>query len=297
MKSAAESNAFSRNYSLNINGRLLDLRTPRVMGILNITPDSFYGGSRFTSDAEIVQQAGKMLEEGASFIDIGGASTRPGAADISPDEEKKRVLPAIKSVKKHFPDAVISCDTFYSSVAEAAVSEGASMINDVSGGERDEKMFEVVAHLKVPYVLMHMRGTPETMKTLNQYENLQLEIITWLQAKLKQLHGYGVKDILIDPGFGFAKDIAQNFRLLNELDLFHVLEQPLLIGLSRKSMVWKTLNITPELALNGTTVLNSFGLMKGASVLRVHDVKEAVEAVKLYGALKNADSSLFDEKH
>jgi dihydropteroate synthase len=282
MKSAAESNAFSRNYSLNVGGRLLDLSVPKVMGILNVTPDSFYAGSRFTGSEEIVRQAAQMLEEGAAILDIGGSSTRPGAREIPVEEEKSRVGNAISAVMKVFPESVISCDTFQSEVATAAVSAGASMINDVTGGERDKKMFEVVSQLKVPYVLMHMRGNPETMTSLTSYENLHLEIISWLRRKLLQLNEYGVKDVVVDPGFGFAKTAAQGFELLHKLELLHVLERPLLVGLSRKSMIWRTLGITADQALNGTTFLNSIALIKDVSILRVHDVREAVEAVKLY---------------
>lgn len=288
MKSAAESNVFSRNYSLNIRGRLMDLSTPKVMGILNVTNDSFFAGSRVGTYDEIVRQAATMLEEGAAILDVGGMSTRPGAAEISLNEEVSRVRRAVSAIKKHFPEAVVSCDTYRGEVASAAVSEGASIINDVTGGEGDKKMFEVVSQLGVPYVLMHMRGTPETMASLNQYENLTLEIISWLQLKLKQLREYGAKDIIVDPGFGFAKSPSQGFELLKQLDLLQILDLPVMVGVSRKSMVWKTLGVTPEGALNGTTVLNAIALMKGASILRVHDVKEAVEAVKLIQAIERA---------
>jgi dihydropteroate synthase len=286
MKSAAESKVFSRNYSLNIRGRLLDLKTPKVMGILNLTPDSFYAGSRFRKEKEILNAAEKMIHDGAAILDLGGSSTRPGAQPISVKDEMDRVLPAIQSIGRNFPEIVISCDTYQSEVAVAAVGEGASMINDVSGGELDKKMFKVVSQLGVPYVLMHMRGTPQTMAALNNYENLNLEIILSLQQRVKQLEAYGVKDIVVDPGFGFSKSPGQGFDLLNNLELMHRLDRPLLVGISRKSMVWKTLGIDAERALNGTTVLNSIALMKGTSILRVHDVREAVEAVKLIEMLQ-----------
>jgi dihydropteroate synthase len=288
MKSAAESNVFSRNYTLNIRGRLLDLSTPAVMGILNITPDSFFEGSRVQTDKEILAKASRMLEEGVSILDIGGHSTRPGASQVSVEVEKSRVLMAIRSVIKHFPEAIISCDTFNSEIAQAAVSEGASIINDVSGGELDKEMFATVARLGVPYVLMHMRGNPQTMVHQTDYNNIHLEVITWLQRKMHHLREAGVKDIIVDPGFGFSKTVEQNFQLLRRLDLFRVLGLPVLVGLSRKSMVWRTLGIEAGEALNGTTVLNSVALLNGASILRVHDVRQAIEAVKLCSVYQRA---------
>jgi dihydropteroate synthase len=283
MISAAESNVFSRKYSLKIHGRLLDLRIPKVMGILNVTPDSFYSGSRVQKVQEIVTQAGKMIEEGAFIIDVGAASTRPGAAEVPVEMEKSRALLAITEIVKHFPEAIISCDTYRSEVAIAAVGEGAVLVNDISGGELDDKMFETIARLQVPYVLMHMRGTPEKMSTLTHYENIHREIIYWLLQRLRRLTEMGVNDVIIDPGFGFAKSIRQNFEIINNLELYHSLDKPLMAGISRKSMIWKTLGITPDQALNGTSVLNSVALLKGVSLLRVHDVKEAVEAIKLIG--------------
>lgn len=288
MKSAAESNAFSRNYSLNIRGRLMDLRTPKVMGILNVTQDSFYSGSRLATKEETLTKAARMLEDGADILDVGGISTRPGAAEIPLAEELSRVVNAISAISKSFPHAIISCDTYRSDVARAAVEEGASIINDVTGGEGDKKMFEVVSRLGIPYVLMHMRGTPETMATLNQYENLLLEIITWLQQRLRLLTEFGVKDVIVDPGFGFAKSPSQNFELLKNIELLSVLERPMLVGLSRKSMIWKTLGVTPDGALNGTSVLHTIALMKGVSFLRAHDVREAVETVKLFQQYETA---------
>lgn len=286
MKSRAESNHFLPKLSLNINGRLLDLSVPRVMGILNVTPDSFYDGNFHRSQTEILRQAEKMLSEGADIIDIGGYSTRPGAADITPAVETERVLSAIRPVAREFPNAIISIDTFRGAVAKAAFSEGASIINDVSGGTLDPEMFPAAAALKAPYVLMHMRGTPQTMSGLTDYEDVVLECIAELQSKLKVLQDAGVHNIILDPGFGFAKTIPQNFELLNSLDRFSILGRPLLVGISRKSMIWKTLQTTPDEALNGTTALHSVALLKGASILRVHDVREAVQTIQLFRNLK-----------
>jgi dihydropteroate synthase len=286
MKSAAESNFFSRNYSLNIHGRLLDLRVPAVMGVINVTPDSFFEGSRVVDEQGIVDRADKMLTDGATILDVGAYSTRPGAGDVPEEEEIRRAVMAVKLISKKFPEAIISIDTFRHEVARAAVAEGASMINDVSGGELDPEMFHTVGELAVPYVLMHMRGTPQTMTALNEYDDLKKDVIYWLQGRLARLRDLDVKDVIIDPGFGFAKGPAQNFEMLGSLELFHALERPLLVGVSRKSMIWKTLATTADEALNGTTVLNTVALLKGASILRVHDVKEAVEAVKLIMKLK-----------
>jgi dihydropteroate synthase len=278
-----QSNVFSTNKTLNLRGRIMDLSIPKVMGILNITPDSFYDGGRFLSVDQAVTKCRAMLEEGAEMIDVGGYSSRPGATDISEQEELDRVIPVIEKIVQHFPETSISIDTFRSSVASIAVDGGASIVNDVSGGNLDSNMFPTIASLGVPYILMHSRGTPQTMTSLTQFDNLLTDIAFDLSKKLNQLHSRGVKDIIIDPGFGFAKTIDQNFELLGNLDYFRILEKPLLIGLSRKSMIWKTLAINSKEALNGTTTLNTIALMKGASILRVHDVKEAVECVKLVG--------------
>lgn len=265
------------------------MEQPLVMGILNITPDSFYEGSRVTDagSEELVSRAGHLLGHGASIIDIGGYSTRPGAREISAAEELERVIPAIVSVKRHFPEAIISVDTFRAEVARAAVRAGAHIINDVSGGNLDPEMFEAVAELKVPYVLMHMRGTPRTMNTLTDYRSFPADVIRELQEKLVKLRELGAADIIIDPGFGFAKTPTQNFALLSTLPLFHQLECPLLVGVSRKSTIYKTLGISPEEALNGTTVLNTIALMKGAHILRVHDAAEARQAVILTEQVAN----------
>jgi dihydropteroate synthase len=286
MKSRAESNHFLPKYSLNINGRLLDLSVPKVMGILNVTPDSFYDGSFYQTETEILHQAEKMLSAGADIIDIGGYSTRPGAAEITAAAEIDRVLAAIRPVIREFPGTIISIDTFRGAVAKAAFLEGASIINDVSGGTLDAEMFSTAAEMKAPYVLMHMRGNPETMTSLSDYGDVVLECISELQVRLNMLKEAGVHNIILDPGFGFAKTIPQNFELLANLDRFNILGRPLLVGISRKSMIWKTLQTTPEEALNGTTALHSVALLNGASILRVHDVREAVQTIQLFGNLK-----------
>jgi len=276
---------FSLNKTLLVNGRLMNLSTPRVMGILNVTPDSFFDGQRYTDEVHQLAQVEKMLTEGADFIDVGGNSTRPGAEDISEEEEMRRVVPAVRSISKKFPEAVISVDTFRASVAQKSCEVGAAIINDISAGERDERMVETVASLGVPYIMMHTRGTPQTMMQQTQYENLVREIIDYFHPKIYNLQQAGVKDIIIDPGFGFAKAGGQNFELLSQLDRFHIFEKPVLVGLSRKTMIWKTLKINPEQALNGTTALNTFALLKGVSILRVHDVREAKEIIELLNRL------------
>lgn len=257
------------------------------MGIVNVTPDSFYSGSRVQTETQVLHQAEKMLTEGADLIDVGGYSTRPGAKEVSANEETDRVLQAIRAIVKHFPQAAIAVDTFRSSVARAAINEGAGIINDISGGELDPGMFQTVAALKVPYILMHMRGDPQTMAGLTQYENLMQEIIGYFHKKVFELTSLGVKDILIDPGFGFAKTREQNFQLLNHLADLQITGRPVIAGLSRKSMVWKTLGIKPEEALNGTSALHAIALLNGASILRVHDVKECGEVIRLITALRN----------
>lgn len=255
------------------------------MGIVNITPDSFFEGSRFTTEGEILAQTEKLLSEGAAFIDVGGYSSRPGAEDISVDEELVRVVSAVNAISKRFPSAVISVDTFRSEVARQAVQEGASVINDISAGELDKEMFTTAAALNVPYIIMHMRGTPQTMKSLTEYKKLIPEVTDYFVEKINRLTALGVKDVIIDPGFGFAKTIDQNFELLANLSAFKILDKPILAGLSRKSMIWQTLGTSAEDALNGTTALNMVSLLNGAGILRVHDVKQAVEVVKLYSNL------------
>jgi dihydropteroate synthase len=276
-----QNNVFYTNKTLNIKGALMHLATPKVMGILNATPDSFYDGGRFQDEKSVLAQVKKMLDEGADFIDVGGYSSRPGAPDISEDEELDRVLPVIDLIRHHFPQCVISIDTFRSGVARKSVEAGVSMVNDISGGELDKAMFETVADLHVPYIAMHMRGTPGTMTTMTDYTDLVKECTEYFQKKIARLHGLGVTDIIIDPGLGFAKTSDQSFELLANLDYLQILGQPILAGVSRKSMIWRTLGVSPADALNGTTTLNTVALMKGASILRVHDVKEAVECIKL----------------
>jgi dihydropteroate synthase len=276
-----QSKVFSTNKTLNLRGKVMDLTIPKVMGILNVTPDSFYDGGRFTTEKSILEQVEKMLFEGADLIDVGGYSTRPGASDIAPEVELTRILPVIEMILKHFKDTALSVDTFRAETARQAVLSGACMINDISGGGLDSTMFETVAHLKVPYILMHMRGTPQTMNHLTKYEDPLGESIDYFHLKIKQLHDLNVADIIIDPGFGFAKTADQSFGLLQHLDYFKILGQPIIAGLSRKSMVWRTLTTKPAGALNGTTTLNTIALINGASILRVHDVREAVESIRL----------------
>lgn len=272
--------------SLNIKGRLTDLKTPKVMGILNLTPDSFYDGGTNNSIADALETVKRMLSEGADFIDVGAYSSRPNAEHISDVEELKRLLPTLKAIVKEFPHALISIDTFRANVASVAISEGAHIVNDISGGELDTKMFETVASLKVPYILMHMKGSPQTMLKEANYENVFKEVLNYFLIRIKKLQELGVKDVIIDPGFGFAKKHEHSFELLNKLDQFKILDVPILAGLSRKSMIYKTLGINPEDALNGTTVANTIALLKGANILRVHDVKAASEAIKLVQQLK-----------
>lgn len=274
---------FTTNKTLNCRGELIDLSQPKVMGIINVTPNSFYAGSRQIDLRSILKQAEKMLAEGATFLDVGGYSSRPGAEDVSLEEESQRVLPAIQAVIKEFPRAFVSVDTFRSSIAQQAVDVGACMVNDISGGELDNQMFSTIAELQVPYVLMHMRGTPQTMTQHTDYEDLIKDIMDYFHPKVYQLRLMGVKDCMVDVGFGFSKTVEQNFTLLNALDYFKMLEKPLLVGLSRKSMIWRTLKTDAEHALNGTTTLHTIALIKGASILRVHDVKEAVETIELVG--------------
>jgi dihydropteroate synthase len=251
------------------------------MGILNVTPDSFYAGSRLPEPGLVQERAGLMLAEGADILDVGGYSTRPGAADISPQQEADRVLPAIEAIRAAFPQIVVSVDTFRANVARQAVAVGAHMVNDVSGGQLDPAMFDTISRLQVPYILMHMRGTPQNMANLTQYEDVFLETFDFFQHKLKHLHDLGCKDIIVDPGFGFAKNMDQNYTLLRRLAEFKWLGRPVLAGVSRKSMVYKKLGITPEEALNGTTVLNTVALQHGTDLLRVHDVKAAREIIEL----------------
>ncbi len=273
--------------TLNCRGNLIDLSIPKVMGIINVTTNSFYDGGKTFSEKEILVQAEEMLSEGAMFIDIGGYSTRPGAENISEVEEIRRVVEAIEIILKNFPETLISVDTFRSEIAKKAVEAGAALVNDVSGGTLDAEMYRTVAKLKVPYILMHMRGTPKTMVKLTDYKNVTIEVLKDLSEKIALARAEGINDIVADPGFGFAKTREQSFQLLNNLELFKNLEVPILAGVSRKSFIYKTLETSAENALNGTTSLNTIALLKGASILRVHDVKEAVECVKLFENLKS----------
>jgi len=278
----AKDTVFKSKKTLNLKGKILDLHTPAVMSIINLTPDSFYPQSRASRDKDILQLAEKALAEGADILDVGGYSSRPGAEDIPESEELNRVVHGISLITKEFPKAFISVDTFRSSVAKSAVEEGACIVNDISGGELDNYMFETVAALKVPYILMHMRGSPQTMKKLNQYDDLMLDILDFLQIKVNKLKELGVADIVLDPGIGFSKSIDQNYEILKKLKYFAILNMPFLIGISRKSLIFKRLEIDVQDALNGSTVLNTMCLLNGASFIRVHDTKEAVEAVKLF---------------
>ena len=269
---------------INCKGELICFDTPKVMGILNITPDSFYAQSR-TTPAEVLRKAEQMLEEGATFVDIGGYSSRPNAQEVSPQEELQRVVPVVEALVKHFPDIRISVDTFRAKVARESLEAGACIINDISAGQIDPAIWEVVAHYQVPYIAMHMRGTPQTMQTYTEYDKLTKDILYYfsqIKDKARQLR---INDLIVDPGFGFSKTLAQNYELMQQLALFKALECPILVGISRKSMIYKLLDTTPETALNGTTVLNTFALLHGADILRVHDVKEAVECVKIVGEL------------
>lgn len=273
-------------FTLNCKGRLVVIDSPLVMGILNTTPDSFYAGSRMQDKDYLLQRAEEMIKDGASILDVGGQSTRPASERVSEEEELRRVVPAIEAVHRQFPDQLISVDTFYAAVAREAVAAGASIVNDVSAGSIDGNLLSTVAELGVPYVLMHMLGNPQTMQQNPQYRNVTLEVFDALSFKLKTLQLSGINDIIIDPGFGFGKTITHNFQLLQELHFFQQLLKPLLVGLSRKATVYKTLQTTPDKALNGTTVLHTMALMNGATILRVHDVKEAREAITLYNAFK-----------
>ena len=275
-------------FTLNCKGRLLVVDKPLVMGIINTTPDSFYSESRQENLDTVLAKAEIMIEEGATILDVGGQSTRPGSEKLTEEEEIKRVMDPIAAINKSFPEIVISIDTYYSNVAKMAVEAGASVVNDISAGSIDSKMIRTVAALKVPYVLMHMQGTPQTMQQQPMYENVTREVLDFLIKKVNDLHHSGITDIIVDPGFGFGKTIAHNFELLRNLPVFKMLNCPLLLGISRKSTIYKTLETTTEKSLNGTTVLHTIGLLNGASILRVHDVREGMEAIKLVDAYKQA---------
>lgn len=273
---------------INVNGSLLDLSQPRVMGILNVTPDSFYAGSRTQTEAEIVRGVKQIVSEGAAIIDIGAYSSRPNADNVSAREEMERLRMGLKILFEIQPDAVVSVDTFRADVARMCVEEyGVAIINDIAAGEMDADMFHTVAALNVPYIMMHMQGTPQSMQQHPHYDNLLEEVLLYFARKVQQLRDLGVKDIILDPGFGFGKTIEHNYELLSHLEDFRIFELPLLVGVSRKSMIYRLLDITPQEALNGTTVLDTICLLKGADILRVHDVKEAVETVRIVQAMRN----------
>ncbi|MDD4514654.1 dihydropteroate synthase [Massilibacteroides sp.] len=278
------------NYkSLNIKGVITPIDKPVIMGILNVTPDSFFSGSRKETEKEIEERIQTILSEGGAIIDIGGYSSRPDALLVDEEEEMRRLSVALTILNRHYPDAIISVDTFRSGIARRSVEEyGVSIINDISGGQLDENMFDIIAQLQVPYVLMHMRGTPQTMQQQTKYDDLIGEMLIYFAEKVRQLHLAGVNDVILDPGFGFSKTLDQNYRLMHHLNDFSLLELPLLVGISRKSMIYKFLETTPEESLNGTTVLNTIALMNGADILRVHDVRAAHEAVRLVSKYTNA---------
>jgi len=271
--------------TLNCKGRIISIDDPIIMGVINLNNDSFYSGSRLVELSQVLNKIGLMLREGASIIDLGFMSSKPGSSISNPDEESKAIIYYLKEIKEVFPEAFLSIDTLHSSVAKAAILHGADIINDITAGDYDKDMMHTIAELEVPYIMMHMQGMPENMQNTPQYENVVYDILVYLKDKIGQARHAGIKDIIIDPGFGFGKTIDHNFLLLNQLSVFNLLDLPILAGLSRKSMIWKTLEITPSQALNGTTALNFFALQQGAKILRVHDVKEAVECVKLYKTL------------
>lgn len=271
--------------TINCKGELIDLTSPKVMGILNITPDSFYDGGKHRKEHDILLHVEDMLNEGAAFIDVGAYSSKPNVSYVSEEEELARIVPIVTSILKRFPNILLSIDTFRAKVAKQCIEIGAALINDISAGKLDNTMLATIADLHVPYIMMHMRGTPQNMQSQTDYNNLTKEILFYFSERIAQARGLGIVDVIVDPGFGFAKTKEQNFELLNNLELFKMLELPILAGVSRKSMIYKTLNNSPQEALNGTTVLNTIALQKGANILRVHDVKEAVECIKLVESL------------
>lgn len=272
--------------TINCKGKLIDLTVPKVMGILNVTPNSFFDGGKYKKESEILSQVEKMIGDGATFIDIGAYSSKPNAELVSVEEELSRIIPVVDLILQHFPETLISIDTFRSEVAQACIEKGAAMINDISAGNLDKKMLDVIAKYNVPYIMMHMRGTPQTMQSLTDYLDIVKEMLFYFSEKMAMARSLGINDLIVDPGFGFAKTLDQNYEILKHLDLFDMLELPLLVGVSRKSMVYKPLNSSAGEALNGTTVLNTIALTKGAKILRVHDVKEAVETVQLLNKIK-----------
>jgi dihydropteroate synthase len=283
----AKDTVFHKKVTINAGGKLIDLSTPQVMGIINLTPDSFFAGSRKPLITDALQQTKQMLADGATLIDLGAYSSRPGATDISVQEETDRLLPAVEAIVQHHPNAVLSIDTFRSKVAEAAIKAGAHLINDIGGGELDVDMFDTVARLQVPYILMHMKGTPQTMVQQARYDDVFTEVFDYLVERCELLRSKGLHDVILDPGFGFAKTAEHSYALMNRLQEFNRLQLPVLVGVSRKRMIYGLLGTSAAEALNGTTVLNTIALTKGANILRVHDVNEAVEAVKLWQTVKN----------
>ena len=271
--------------TINCKGELIDLSSPKVMGILNVTPDSFFDGGKYKDESEILNKVDTMLVQGATFIDVGGYSSRPGADFVSVDQELKRVIPIVELILKHYPKTLISVDTFRSKVAEQSITAGATLINDISAGKLDDNMLATIGKLGVPYIMMHMKGNPKTMQQQTNYVDLVKEVITYFAERITAAHQAKINDIIIDPGFGFAKTTEQNYKLLNHMELLQMLDKPMLAGVSRKSMIYKTLKTTPDQALNGTTALHMVALQKGATILRAHDVKEAMECVTLYNQL------------
>lgn len=272
--------------TINCKGTLVDLSTPAVMGILNITPDSFYDGGSYKSDADVLTRVAVMLEQGATFIDVGGYSSKPGADFVDESSELKRILPIVELILREFPDTFLSIDTFRSRVASDCIEHGAAMVNDISAGLADDKMLATIARYQVPYVMMHMRGTPQTMQQYTEYDDLLVDVLFYFSQRLELARSLGINDVIIDPGFGFSKTTAQNYEILGKLELFANLGLPLLAGVSRKSMVYKLLNTTPAESLNGTSVLNTVALFKGANILRVHDVREAAECIKIMAMMR-----------
>lgn len=277
--------------TINCKGNLIDVNIPKIMGVLNLTPDSFYDGGKYKNQSEIIAQVAKMLAQGATFIDLGAYSSKPGAQHVSEAEELNRITPIVALLSKEFPEILLSIDTFRSNVAKECIAQGAALINDISAGNLDPNMFDIIANYKVPYIMMHMKGTPQNMQQHTHYENLLTEVLFYFSEKIEAAHNKKIIDIIIDPGFGFSKTTAQNYELMENLSLLKNSDKPLLVGISRKSMIYKVLKTNAENALNGTTVLNTVALLKGANILRVHDVEEAVECVKIIEELKTVNTS------
>ena len=276
-----------KTMTINCKGQLIDLSTPKVMGILNVTPNSFFDGGKYKNETEILSQVEKMVIEGATFIDIGAYSSKPNAEFVSEEEEISRIVSAIDLILKHFPETILSIDTFRGEVAKVSIESGAAIINDISAGHLDDKMLAVIGKYNVPYIMMHMRGTPQTMQTFTVYDDIVKEMLFYFSERIAKARSFGINDLIIDPGFGFAKKLDQNYEVFQKMELFNMLNLPLLIGISRKSMIYKTLNTSIEEALNGTTILNTLALNKGAKILRVHDVKEAMECITLFNKINS----------